>query len=210
MTAATHLDISVTVLSGDLDPATFDRLALSTSLAWDIETTGLDWQTDDLATVQIRDRAEVVLVEALDAQPEFLRRLLEAPDVPKLFHHAMFDLRFMAAAWDAARVNVACTKVAAKLLRIPPTRAEPRPSARTLPRGPDRQEPAVVRLARWFAIRSPAQVRSGRRLVPRRSNGVLARDLEAEGRWALAEACFTHIPVRVALEVAGFDDVFVY
>jgi ribonuclease D len=209
-TTATHLETSVAVLSGDLDPPTFDRLASSPTLGWDIETTGLDWRTERVATVQIHDRGSVVLVHRLDDQPRLLRRLLEAVGVPKLLHHAMFDLRFMAAAWSAAPANVACTKVAAKLLRIPPAAQSLAPLVdRYLGIRLDKQQ----QVSDWISDSlSEAQVKyaAGDVYYLDALMDCLRRELEAVGRWELAEACFAHLPTRVALELEGFDDVFVY
>lgn len=207
---ATHSATDVVLLDGDLDESTFQRLVSSSTLAWDIETTGLDWRTDQLATVQIRDRGKVVLIRALDAQPQFLRRLIEDPRTRKLFHHAMFDLRFMAAAWNVCPANVACTKVAAKLLRIP-----------------HREQSLAPLLDRYLGVRLDKGQQTSNWLDSSLSEAQLlyaARDvwylqelleclrqeLEAAERWTLVEACFSHLPARVALELEGFDDVFVY
>jgi ribonuclease D len=207
---APHSAIGVVVLSGDLDERTFERLARSSVLAWDVETTGLDWRTDRLGTVQIRDRAGVALVQHLDQQPRLLRQLLEAPDVLKLLHHAMFDLRFMTAAWHATPVNVACTKVAAKLLRVPH-------AAQSL--APLVERYLQVRLdkaqqtSHWLGSNlSEAQLQyaAGDVWYLEDLMTCLRRDLEAEGLWELAQACFAHLPTRVALEIKGFEDVFVY
>ncbi len=209
-TTTTHPETAVAVLTGDLDHATFDRLANRPTLAWDIETTGLDWRTEQLGTVQIYDGEDVVLVSRVEDDPRLLRRLFEDPGVPKLLHHAMFDLRFMASAWRAVPANVMCTKVAAKLLRIPPAEQSLAPLVeRYLGVRLDKQQ----QLSDWTGSSlSEAQLRyaAGDVCYLVELMARLRADLELEGRWALAEACFAHLPTRLALELGGFDDVFVY
>lgn len=163
-----------------------------------------------MGTVQIYDGESVVLVRRLDDQPRLLRRLLEDPEVPKLLHHAMFDLRFMASAWSAVPANVTCTKVAAKLLRIPPAAQSLAPLVeRYLGIRLDKQH----QVSDWTGSSlSEAQLKyaAGDVCYLMELMTCLRTDLEAEGRWPLAEACFAHLPARVALELEGFDDVFVY
>ena len=75
MATTCHVTTDVKLVTGDLDAATYERLAASPTIAWDIETTGLDWQGDEIATVQICDRGAVVIVRQLHARPERLARL---------------------------------------------------------------------------------------------------------------------------------------
>jgi ribonuclease D len=86
-------------------------------LAWDIETSGLDWRIERIGTCQIATSTAINIV-VLDAShvPKRLTSVLESPDVQKVFHHAPFDLRFMAWHWKANPRNVACTKIASKIL----------------------------------------------------------------------------------------------
>ncbi|MGH1526501.1 hypothetical protein ACRAWC_21795 [Leifsonia sp. L25] len=70
------------------------------SWPWDIETTGLDWRSATIETCQLSFAGEVFVVQLLGNQhPDNLSRLLAAPKVTKLFHHAPFDVRFMTAHW---------------------------------------------------------------------------------------------------------------
>lgn len=209
-TAATHLEAPVAVLTGDLDLPMFKHLRSSPILAWDIETTGLDWQTERLGTVQIHDRGNVVLVRHLDPRPRLLQRLLEDQEIPKLFHHAMFDLRFLATAWRAHPRNVACTKLAAKLLRIPHADQSLAP---LLNRYLGIQLDKAQQVSNWIDDSlSDAQLQyaAGDVCYLEPLMACLRKDLDTEGLTDLADACFAHLPTRVALEVQGFEDVFVY
>lgn len=208
--ATPTLEREVRVFNGDIDRPTFARLLSSPMLAWDIETTGLDWHTDRIGTIQVHDRGNVVVVRGLETQPQYLTRLLETPDTPKVFHHAMFDLRFMAATWGALASNVSCTKIAAKLLRLPPIEQSLAPLLhRYLGVKLDKTE----QTSDWVGRRlSDAQLAYAAADVLHLETliGCLRGDLEARGMWSLATACFDHLPARVALEIHEFPDVFVY
>jgi ribonuclease D len=208
--AAPHLEHDVVTLEGDLDEQTFRRLRAAPLLAWDIETTGLDWKLDEIRTVQMYDGGTVVLVTAPEKDPELLIRLVEDADVPKVMHHAMFDLRFMANAWKASAQNVACTKIAAKLLKIEHSRQSLRPLVQAyLGVLLDKSEQLSDWSAAHLSTKQLAYV-AGDVWYLSALMSALREELQERGRWDLAEECFAHLPVRVQLEVQGFDDVFVY
>ena len=210
MAIETRLRGEVQVVIGDLDQVTYDRLIASPLLSWDIETTGLDWRSDRIATVQIHDRGAVTVVHRPQSRPERLCRLLSTSETPKLLHHAMFDLRFMAAEWGAHAANVSCTKVAAKLLRLPPKEQSLAPLV-------SRYLGIILekthQTSDWMtASLSAEQLRYAARdvLYLEALMSRLRMDLESSDRWELAAACFGHLPTRVALDVAEFDDVYSY
>jgi ribonuclease D len=101
----------------DIDQAMFDRARADGRIAWDIETTGLDWSNDRIGTCQLATGGNIAVIQIDDwTAPDRLRHLLEDPAILKVFHHAPFDLRFMAHHWKADPANVACTKIASKVL----------------------------------------------------------------------------------------------
>jgi ribonuclease D len=210
ITTGSHVDAPVLVMRGDIDASTFERLSASPMLSWDIETTGLDWRSDRIATVQLHDKGLVVLAQQLDDEPQLLRRLLEADEIPKLFHHAMFDLRFMASAWGAAPGNVACTKIAAKLLGVPHAQQSLAPLVgRYLGVALDKSRQASEWMSASLSVEQLAYA-AGDVCYLEDLMAALRNELESGGRWPLAEACFAHLPTRVALEVGEYDDVYVY
>jgi ribonuclease D len=107
---------SVEVFHGDLNEDVFDMASNANSIGWDIETSGLDWREDAIGTCQLALGNRVFIVVPSTYQPTRLRYLLENSRIQKVFHHAPFDLRFMAHQWKVKPKNVACTKVAAKIL----------------------------------------------------------------------------------------------
>ncbi|MGP9788039.1 ribonuclease D [Glutamicibacter sp. 287] len=104
--------------SGDLTQNAFDQLAHQKILACDTETSGLNWQADKLGIVQLYSPfSGTHIVRAVEGKPaKLLCQLLEDSKTRKVFHHAPFDLAFLKAAWDVDVRNVACTKIASKLL----------------------------------------------------------------------------------------------
>jgi len=128
----------------------------------------------------------------------------------KVFHHAPFDLRFLTGRWGATPRNVACTKVASKLLdKGDVDHSLKALLLRHLGVRIDKDE----RLSDWSAdTLTESQVRYAandvRFLIPLLA--CLQQGLEAAGRWNLALACFLHLPTRAALEVGSFGDVFAY
>src|SRR3990172_3087677 len=85
---------------GDLPEAGLEAARRVGRVCWDIETSGLDWREESIATCQLYVPDGVVYIVQVrdDSQPN-LRKLLEDEQVLKIFHHAMFDLRFMVHHW---------------------------------------------------------------------------------------------------------------
>lgn len=197
----------------DLPEALLKVFAASGRIAWDIETSGLDWSRDRIGTCQLAagDHLAVVQIDG-HRRPENLVRLLEAPNVQKVFHHAAFDLRFMAAAWSARLRNVACTKVASKILN---------------PHAPAEAHSLKMLVQQHLGISlDKDQQRSDwmvRELSPEQTryaiNDVLylttlldrlldrAREFGVED---LVDGSFAYLPVRVQLDIRGSGDVFTY
>jgi len=212
MSTVPLLDEGITTRSTDLAAQDAARFAAAPLLACDIETSGLNWRTDRIATVQIYAPGfPVAIIRANGKPPHRLLELLAEPRIPKVFHHAMFDLRFLAHQWNAATANVRCTKIAAKLLHpTEPQKQSLQPLvAAYLGITVDKSE----QLSNWEARRlSRKQLRYAATDVAILPSlyAALHDALVARNLWSLAAACFDHIPTRVALELGGFGDVFTY
>jgi ribonuclease D len=200
----------VKLLRGDLGNQEFAELMSQEVLAWDIETTGLDWSKGQINTCQLACAdGRAYLVQVVERPPNLLA-LLANPRVCKVFHHAPFDLRFLVGRWGAVVEGAVCTKIASKLL----DKAETDHSLKALlHRHLDVTIDKAARLSNWSAdTLTDSQVRYAVNdvcfLIP--LLGCLQRKLEEVGRWQLALACFAHLPTRATLEVGGFGDVFAY
>ncbi len=108
---------STVLLRDDIDGEVADALHAVPRVAWDIETSGLDWREDRIGTCQLHaPEIGTLIVQLNGKRPTRLAALLADPGVLKVFHHASFDLRFMTWQWKSAVESVACTKIASKLL----------------------------------------------------------------------------------------------
>ena len=121
-------DVMPEIARGDLSEAQFDAYLKDRELAIDTETMGLNPQRDRLCVVQLCDRdnrATLVQIprEALDPRSRpadrapRLKRLLEDPDILKVFHFARFDVATLSKHLGIETRPIYCTRTASKLVR---------------------------------------------------------------------------------------------
>lgn len=196
----------------DLPLTTLDRYLQSDSLAVDTETMGLHPHRDRLCLVQLCDpTGQVTVLRIAQGQREapHLKQLLEAPQVTKIFHFARFDIATLLYHLNIAVQPLFCTKVASKLART----YSPRHGLKELIReleGVDLDKSAQS--SDWGnAINlSTEQLRYAandvRYLISAREK--LTQMLQREGRWTLAESCFSCLPTLSKLDIEGFEAIF--
>jgi ribonuclease D len=204
----------VAVVRGDLPADLALALARCSRVAWDIETSGLDWKTASLSTCQVyAEQVGAAVVSITEETPRLLIAILEDPGVEKVFHHAPFDLRFMVHAWGIHPQSIRCTKVASKLL-APQAPNEQHSLQALLQRHLGvRVGKGSVRTSDWAAARlSAEQIQYAVEDVVHLSS--LLRKLQQQMRAAnlvdLYDACCAFLPARAQLELGGFPDVFAY
>lgn len=205
----------VAVARGDLPAEYLVAFSKSPLVAWDIETSGLDWKQARIGTCQLFAEDVGVVVVSIDPEPapQRLISLLENLRVTKVFHHAPFDLRFMAHEWNTRPESVKCTKVASKVAD---------------PEMPNEAHSLQRLVARYLGVElDKGLVRTSDWTVPTLSGEqiqyaaadviylpMLLRQLEARlgqlGRVRLYDRCCEFLPVRAALDVGGYPDVFAY
>jgi ribonuclease D len=200
------------VLLGDLDERLAAAYLGAGRIAWDIETTSLDWREGSIATCQLAAPDHVTVIRIVEGQfPERLKALLENATVTKVFHHAPFDLRYMTHHWHAAASNVACTKVVSKIL-------DP-----LLPRNAHSLRPVLRRYlgveidksqqtSDWSQELTDAQIEYAMTDVAHLLSllDVLLARAESEGVKPLVDASYQYLPTRARLDVLGVEDVFRY
>jgi ribonuclease D len=202
------------LFNGDLPAELARAFAAVPQVAWDIETSGLDWRRDRIGTCQLfADGVGTAVVSVGGHKPSRLVALLESSAVEKVFHHAPFDLRFMVHAWEASPTAIRCTKVASKLL-------EPRApnEAHSLQQLVSRHlgvslSKGGVRTSDWSAPHLSAEqveYATGDVLYLPALLRALEATLQDSGRSGLYDACCEFLPARVTLEVGGYPDVFAY
>ena len=207
-------DVPVRVMRGDLPGDLADAFARSSRIAWDIETTGLDWRQERIGTCQLfSETVGVAVIGIGQDRPAGLAALLEDSSVEKVFHHAPFDLRFMASAWRVSPAAIRCTKVASKILN-PEAPNETHSLQRLVGRYLGVKLPkGAVRVSDWSAADlTDEQIRYAANDVVHlpRLLDAMEQALRVSGREDLYAACCAFLPARVTLELGGYPDVFSY
>jgi ribonuclease D len=206
--------MDIQLLRDDLSVEFLGAALAAGRVAVDIETTGLDWRTDAIGTVQVCvPDTGIAVVQVGPSVPERLRELMGLIRVQKVLHHAPFDLRFMVHLWQATPRNIACTKVASRVLH---------------PRWHDKDHSLAALLARYLSVRlDKGNVRTSDWTAAALTEDQLryaARDVEHlpallallmteavdTGVADLVEASFQYLPVRVDTDLRGCEDVFAY
>ncbi len=200
------------IFEGDLPAQYRDAARRAGVLAWDIETSGLDWRSDKIALCQLFVPNEpVAVVRMSNTSPQILCSLLQDDAINKVFHHAMFDLRFMSYHWNVDPRNISCTKISAILLDVENQTDHTLKGLlqRYLTVQIDKRE----RLSDWFSIQlTESQLSYAVQdvLYLPALLTVLLQLLETRGLLQLARECFAHIPTRVKLDLVGYGDIYRY
>ncbi len=200
----------VTLHQGDLPEGTFDG---SRSVAVDSETMGLRLGRDPLCVVQLQGpdgEAHLVQLDRTTYDAPNLKRLLTDPGVLKIFHFGRFDIAMFLLHLGVTTAPAYCTKIASKLVRTYTDRHGLKDVTREL-LGVDISK--AQQSSDWGAAQlSPEQLAYAAsdvahlHQIRERLNQMLVR----EGRMALAQACFDFLPVRAALDVAGWDEFDIF
>ena len=199
------------VYKGDLP----DGLDLGPIVAIDCETMGLNPKRDRLCVVQLSSgdgHAHLVQVAKGQTAAPNLCRMLEDPNVLKLFHFGRFDIAAMKAAFGALTAPVYCTKIASRMTRT----YTDRHGLKNL-----LQELLSVDISKqqqssdWGAEQlSKAQVEYAASdvLYLHRLRERLNEMLIREGRMELVQSCFDFLPTRAELDLAGWpeSDIFAH
>ena len=197
------------VYKGDLP----DDLDLGPIVAIDCETMGLNPKRDRLCVVQLSSgdgNAHLVQVVKGQTSAPNLCRILEDPNVLKLFHFGRFDIAAMFEAFGALTAPVYCTKIASRLIRT----YTDRHGLKNL-----LQELLLVDISKqqqssdWGAKNlSKAQVEYAASdvLYLHQLRNALNKMLIREGRMEIAQSCFDFLPTRAQLDLAGWPDTDIF
>lgn len=198
-----------TVYQNDLP----DGLDLGPMVAIDCETMGLHPHRDRLCVVQLSGgdgHAHLVQIARGQTEAPNLCRLLEDPDVLKLFHFGRFDIAAMLNAFGATTAPVYCTKIASRLIR---TYTDRHGLAKLL------QELLGVDISKqqqssdWGApelTKAQIDYAASDVLYLHQLRDVLNGMLEREGRMDIAQACFDFLPMRAKLDLAGWPETDIF
>ncbi len=203
--------MAITLHKGDLP----DGLTFGSSVAVDTETMGLNPNRDPLCLVQLSagdGNAHLVQLDRDTYDAPNLRALMGNGDVLKIFHFARFDVAMMQKYLGVVTTPVYCTKIASKLVRTYTDRHGLKDLARELV-GVDMSK--QQQSSDWGAdkLTEPQLAYAASDVLHLHAmKAVLDAMLEREGRIELAKACFAFLPVRAALDLAGWpeDDIFAH
>ncbi len=203
--------MSITLHKGDL-PADLD---LGDMIAVDTETRGLIPARDPLCLVQISagdGNAHIVQLDRSTFAAPHLKALLANTGILKIFHFARFDIAIIKAYLNVDCTPVYCTRTASKLVRTYTDRHGLRDVCKELlgvelnkqqqssDWGADQLTEDQLNYAAHDVLHLHA--------LKHRLDEMLAR----ENRTQLAADCFRFLPVRAALDLAGWanDDIFAH
>lgn len=186
-----------------------EGLDLGPVVAIDCETMGLNPHRDRLCVIQMSSGdGDAHLVQVANGQTKApnLCKMLEDPNVLKLFHFGRFDIAAMYNAFGVQTAPVYCTKIASKMVRT----YTDRHGLKNL-----LQELLSVDISKhqqmsdWGAKSlSKAQLdyAASDVLYLHRLREALNKRLEREGRTELAQSCFDFLPTRARLDLEGWPD----
>lgn len=192
-----------------------DGLDLGPSVAIDCETMGLVPHRDRLCLIQMSNgdgNCHLVQVAVGQTTAPNLCRMLEDPNVLKLFHYGRFDIAALFQTFGATTAPVYCTKIASRLVRT----FTDRHGLRTL-----LQEMVGIDISKhqqqsdWGAAKLTAaqlDYAASDVLHLHQLKEKFDAMLDREGRMDTAQACFDFLPTRAKLDVAGWPqtDIFAH
>jgi ribonuclease D len=187
--------------------------ALSTIVAIDTETLGLNPHRDRLCLVQLSfgdGDAELVQIAKGQTRAPNLEKLLADPNVLKLFHFARFDLAILAKTFGFTPSPVYCTKIASRLTRTYTDRHGLKDLTRELvgveiskqQQSSDWGAATLTDAQQAYAASDVLYLHQ----LKEKLDAMLAR----EGRTGLAQACFDFLPARAALDLAGWAEIDIF
>ena len=198
-----------TVYQNDLP----DGLDLGLMVAIDCETMGLHPHRDRLCVVQLSggdDHAHLVQIAKGQTEAPNLCRLLEDPNVLKLFHFGRFDIAAMLNAFGAVTAPVYCTKIASRLVR---TYTDRHGLAKLLNELLSIDISKQQQSSDWGApelTKAQVDYAASDVLYLHQLRDVLNGMLEREGRMEMAQACFDFLPMRAKLDLAGWPETDIF
>lgn len=198
---------------GDLTSLDAEKLLTGGMTAWDIETSGLNYRSADIGTVQIaNEHGEAWIVQIQEGvRPTRIVRILEDQSVKKVFHFAPFDLGFMRYHWEVRAANVACTKILDRL--VAPERSHSLRDIVQRELGVSLSKDPHIRVSDW-AVENLSQdqvayaIGDVQHLL--RLYEILLERTRQKKLEGVAQRSFAYLPTRVETELMGIDDLFAY
>lgn len=188
-------------------------IAYENVMAIDCEMMGLNYQRDRLCLVQVGDskgNAWLVKFDGKTWNAPRLKALLEDEKITKIFHYGRKDMVVLQHYLGAKVSPVFDTKIASKLVRTYTERHGYKSLVEELLNEKVSKE---AQLTYWGAEVLTDEQKEYAALDVYHLHAlkaVLEERLEALGRTALAADLFEFLPKRVALDLAGWEDVDIF
>lgn len=200
------------VLDGDLTDAIYREYIECESIAVDTETMGLIYQRDRLCLVQLCDpegRVTVIRIAHGQTDAPYLKQLLEASNILKVFHFARFDVAMLQQNLGIKVNPIFCTKIASKLARTYTNRHGLKELVLELERvelDKSSQSSDWGNAANLSDEQLNYAANDVRYLLSIRHK--LIAMLQREDRWQVAQQCFAALQVIVTLDLLHYKDIF--
>jgi ribonuclease D len=190
-------------------------LDLGRTVAVDTETLGLNPGRDRLCLVQLSSgdgSAHLVQLARNHYDAPNLKRLLADPGVLKLYHFARFDLATLRRHLGVMSAPVYCTRTASKLARTYTDKHGLKDLVKELlDIDLSKQQQSSDWGAETLTEQQLAYAANDVAFLHRLKDALDAM-LKREGRMELADACFSFLPARAELDLAGWGegDIFAH
>ncbi|PHR62347.1 MAG: ribonuclease D [Robiginitomaculum sp.] len=201
--------MSITLHKNDLP----DGLTFPDGVAVDTETMGLSLQRDKLCLVQLSagdGDAHLVQMDRGTYDCPNLKALLADQETVKILHFARFDVGMVQKYLGVTMAPIYCTKIASKLVRTYTDRHGLKDLVRELA-GKDMSK--QQQSSDWGAVelsKAQCDYAASDVLYLHTLREQLDVMLAREGRTELAEACFSFLPSRAALDLTGWPDTDIF
>jgi ribonuclease D len=201
--------MTVRLHRGDLpDLSRFGR-----EVAIDTETMGLDPHRDRLCVVQLSagdGSSDVVQIPAEATEAPNLVKLLTDPGTTKIFHYARFDIAVMKNRFGVVTGPVYCTKIASRLARTYTDRHGLKDLVKELLNIDLSKQQQSSDWGQEKLSEAQLEYAAADVLYLHDLKRHLDRMLVRENRMELAQSCFNFLPTRIALDLAGWDEMDVF
>jgi ribonuclease D len=199
------------IFDRDLDDVATARYLAAESIGVDTETMGLNYVRDRLCLVQLFSPGLLTVIKIAKGQTTApnLQRVMEAPEVTKIFHFARFDVAQLRHRLSTETQPIFCTKIASKLIRTYSSSHGLKTLVQQL-EGVDLDKSAQC--SDWGDADNltDEQLRYAandvRYLISMREK--LTTKLQREDRWELAQDCFKALPTIISLDLLQYEDIF--
>ena len=185
-------------------------LSFPNGVAVDSETLGLNPHRDRLCVLQLSSgdgSAHLVQFDGRNYEAPQLKKLLSDPKIMKIFHFARFDVAVLSKYLGVNTTPIYCTKIASKLVRTYTDRHGLKDLVGELlgielskqQQSSDWAAQTLSDAQQHYAASDVLHLHA----LKTKLDAMLVRD----GRQHMAEACFAFLPMRAALDLAGFEHV---